>query len=532
MDLLLKLLLISAFFNALSWIVLIPVWQYPDEQAHFAQVQNIAELGFVQLDGFNTSREIIISEEILDTIRDTQGNNKFTYNPWYRIEYSKEFYGIDEFRLLGLDKSARKELIGSEATFNPPLYYFLSAGVYRLFYNANFFERVFAIRLFSSFFYILTVIFTFKIGALLFKDRIASVLIAVLVAFMPMFVFSTTGVLPDSLTNLLFTIIIFLSIKFLIYGVKARIMFYTLIIFIMGVLTRQHFLIAVPIIASTVFYRFYKSGNTRKFCIFALIITPLFLLSQKFLTSYPIINNFRIPDISNINPKLLFLREFLDHTIWTVKHTYAEVLPWYWGVYKWLSLTQPHIYYEIINRLLLLSLFGLVIYFLKVIRAKQISRENLIIIFFIIFNAIYFISFLFWDYFFRLRNNFSFGIQGRYFFPFIVTQMTIVFLGLSQLSKFILGKYFRYSIVVIMFLMIISNDFSLFYISSSYYDISSLSTFILEASQYKPVFFKGNFILSILSISIISQLVFFIVIIRRIFGNDEGKFRRSTFVKG
>ncbi len=42
-----KYLLVAAFANALVWIILVPIWQYPDEQAHFSQVQNIAEIGKV-----------------------------------------------------------------------------------------------------------------------------------------------------------------------------------------------------------------------------------------------------------------------------------------------------------------------------------------------------------------------------------------------------------------------------------------------------------------------------------------------------
>ena len=84
---LLKLLLIAAFLNALSWIVLIPIWQYPDEQAHFAQVQDTAELGKTPK-GIDTSEEIAVYEKILGTARDGFGNNRYTYHPEFNIDDS------------------------------------------------------------------------------------------------------------------------------------------------------------------------------------------------------------------------------------------------------------------------------------------------------------------------------------------------------------------------------------------------------------------------------------------------------------
>ena len=90
------ILILSTIANTLSWIILVPVWQYPDEQAHFAQVQDIAELGHVPKKGNDTSYEIAFSEKILGTERDSLGNNLFTYHPDYKIPYSDNFFGPHE----------------------------------------------------------------------------------------------------------------------------------------------------------------------------------------------------------------------------------------------------------------------------------------------------------------------------------------------------------------------------------------------------------------------------------------------------
>ena len=78
-----KLLFVSALANSICWIILIPIWQYPDEQAHFAQIQYKAEMGGIPAGSasLDTSYEVALSEKILETERDSGGNYKFTYHP-------------------------------------------------------------------------------------------------------------------------------------------------------------------------------------------------------------------------------------------------------------------------------------------------------------------------------------------------------------------------------------------------------------------------------------------------------------------
>src|SRR3990167_1557029 len=66
----------------LAWIAFIPLWQFPDEQAHFAQVQNLVEASSkTGEERATTSREIYESEVILGTDRNDLGNNNYTYHP-------------------------------------------------------------------------------------------------------------------------------------------------------------------------------------------------------------------------------------------------------------------------------------------------------------------------------------------------------------------------------------------------------------------------------------------------------------------
>lgn len=503
------ILLIAAFLNGLLWVLVIPVWQYPDEQAHFSQVQDVAELGGVPKIGNTTSSEIALSEKVLETERNIDGNNKFTYHPEKKLRNAIGSNGLGEAAIKNLDQNTRLKLVKKEATENPPLYYFLASLVYTLFYPSNLFTRVFAIRLLSLFLFAFTLFVTYKIAKLIFgKKNLLPLFFISLVSFMPMLVFSSTGILPDPLTNLLFSAVIYLSLKVISSGLTFKRLTILLMVAFLGILTRQHFIIAVPISSAAVLHQLLKTK--KYFLIFlSMIIIPCTLtLVQIAGTTIPIINNFRIPDISNLNFKYTSNLGVFDHINWTLQHTYAEVLPWYWGIYKWLSLSLPHQVYSIINRVLLLAVVGIFIYIIRIIKKRKINPYDLSIFYLIFTSVTYFSSLLVWDYFFRAKNNFSFGIQGRYYFPIVQAEIVILFVGLIEIFKIILKRNYYFALFALTVVMLFFNDYSLSYVAASYYNSANLIDFINHLSSYKPDFLKGTVLYLVFAAAIISQAIF------------------------
>jgi len=504
---LLKLLLIAAFFNALSWVVLIPVWQYPDEQAHFAQVQDVAELGHVPF-SLNTSREIEFSEKVLGTERDSLGNNKFTYHPEYKIEYSADSNVSFEDVIRNLPKTARSELVKHEATQNPPLYYFLGSIVYKIFYNSDLFTRVFAVRMMSLIIFLATIYLSYKIGIIIFKNnKFLSIVLASLVTFKPMLVFSSTGVLPDALTNLFFTAIIFLSLEILQEGLKKKYLIGFFAILIAGVMTRQHFLLVIPVILIPLTLRTIRAENGWKsLTIFLWSSIALVILATLYGTKIPLVSSFRIQEFTSIKFSQFSWPELSNHLSQVLSQFYKETFVWYWGVYKWLSLTLPLIYYRLIKFILIISLVGVFIKFYKGVKRKKLDFELLYLVHFILSSIFYLLIFVVWDYFFSKSSGYSFGLQGRYFFPLIVIHLAILLYGAREVINLLVKKYAKYATLTIVVLMIIFNDLSLFHVSSSYYDLLSTNAFIIQTSLYKPLLFKGNIILTILALNFILQL--------------------------
>ena len=84
-------LLLATLLKQIIFLAVIPLWHGPDEQAHFAQVQYLAEFGrLLKPTGsdLTTSQEILLSQRFLGTERDGLGKNKFTHRPDYPINYT------------------------------------------------------------------------------------------------------------------------------------------------------------------------------------------------------------------------------------------------------------------------------------------------------------------------------------------------------------------------------------------------------------------------------------------------------------
>src|SRR3989338_10863118 len=118
-------------------------------------------------DKYDLTNEILISERLLGTERDKLGNNKFTFHPEYRIEYTDNIIGKYETRISALTNTdAKKIFVQEESSRYPVLYYIPAQIIYNIFYNQDIFIRVFFIRIWSLIVLIGTVFITYKLGKL------------------------------------------------------------------------------------------------------------------------------------------------------------------------------------------------------------------------------------------------------------------------------------------------------------------------------------------------------------------------------
>jgi len=509
----LKLLFISLILKSILWVFLVPLWHTPDEQAHFGHVAFIAEGGDLKRHGKypDMTEEIYTSLEILGTKRDQKGNNKFTFHPEHRMPFSSNLNGPQEKEIKSLPIEARQNFVIKESAYYPHFFYQISSLTYKLVYQANLFIRVFAVRLSWVFSYWLMIWLTFKTAKLIFpKNNLMVLVITLLTGFHPMLQFVASGVTSDNLYNLLFTTIIYFCIKII---TKVKPIDFILLSLTLGIgfITKQQFIISLAIVVPALIIAILKNPKKNlKFFLFLPLagLIGYILAPARFGHLIKIISKGQLPYLS-LNPDRLIKPNYslFDHFKWTIIHTIREVLPWYWGVFNWLGVVLPRTVNRILIRLLGLAGLGLIIKFVKVVKKRQFNQQNLNLAFTAYSAFIYFIALMVWDWTFTRRNGFSFGIQGRYYFPVILTHMIMLAVGINSVFKLFNQKLASWSSKILSLWFILLNFVALHTVAKAYYHLSSFKTFIIQASQYKPWFAKGTYLVIILIAFILTQLI-------------------------
>lgn len=484
------------------------MWHTPDEQAHFAQVAFLADMGRNPGGGvLDTTEEIYISEQLLGTARDKTGNNRFTFHPDYNIEFTNSYYGIYEASISALaDTGSETKLVTVEASYYPKLYYIPASWLYKFFHSSDLFTRLFVIRGWSLFLFIANIFFVYQTGKLIFsKSKLKTLVLTILIGFHPMMIFANIGVNSDALGNLLFTLFLYSCLRLISLGLKVKELILLGFISWLAVTTKTQFVVILPVIF-TLFTFLTLRDIKGKLKYILLAILCLFVI-------IPISHPYSFKQLSALTVAADSLKEFnlssfLKYTReYTFSHTINEVMPWYWGVYKWLGVTYPRFVHRVINRIAFISVMGFAIWlFRAVVKRKLGDHQFQSVIFLLFVSTVYFISISVYDWLSWYRSGFQLAVQGRYFFPLISFHMIAIILGWSTLlpNKWNLKQS---GLKLIAGLMVFFNIYALYFVSSTYYDVSSLQKFIIQTSQYKPWFFKGNSILILFIIYIVSLLV-------------------------
>jgi 4-amino-4-deoxy-L-arabinose transferase-like glycosyltransferase len=182
-----------AFLNVVVWAWVTPPFHVPDENAHVAYVQHLAETGEVPKEpggSVYSSQEAALIDRLLFTaIIGRLENNSI----WYTLQ-DRAVDEVDDSPLRRDDDGG----INSNSN-QPPLYFALEAPVYLLSPWDGLLERMALMRLLSALLAGLTVLFTFLFLREVLAQSWTWTVGALAVAFQPMFAFISGGVTPDSL---------------------------------------------------------------------------------------------------------------------------------------------------------------------------------------------------------------------------------------------------------------------------------------------------------------------------------------------
>jgi 4-amino-4-deoxy-L-arabinose transferase-like glycosyltransferase len=205
-------LLVAAALLGVCWAFLTPPFQAPDENAHVAYVQSLAELG--ELPGApERSYQSTEQATAAAAANSDQTAQVLATKPEWNPDIAARWLAATR----ALPAKAREDGGGTNpASPNPPLYYLLEAGAYEAASGSDFFARVTAMRLLSVLFLLITVAGCWLLAGEVFGPRRdLQVATAAVPALLPMMTFISSSVTPDALVFALWSLGLWLGVRVL-----------------------------------------------------------------------------------------------------------------------------------------------------------------------------------------------------------------------------------------------------------------------------------------------------------------------------
>jgi Predicted membrane protein (DUF2142) len=189
-------LLCAVALVAVAWVFVVPPWQVPDEDAHFAYVQTLAELERRPADD---GRPILEGQKSSE--QDLAERQAGFLRSYQRLEANPEWMARVERAWRAAPEPSREDGGGANAAQNNlPTYYLWATPPYLAASGGDVLDRLYAMRLFSVPLLMLFAASAWLLtGEVLGRDRSAQLLAAAVAGLAPMATFVGAAVTPDAL---------------------------------------------------------------------------------------------------------------------------------------------------------------------------------------------------------------------------------------------------------------------------------------------------------------------------------------------
>jgi len=486
-------IIISSILILLGYLVITHPFEIPDEQSHYASVHYLVIEGRMPTmqDPRNLSQEEHLVEQVFGIM--SEGENKYSYHPEFRMEYIDGYIGKFEGEISSYNTAENRESYTvHQAALYPPLYYWFASLFYRTSHSADIILRLFVTRFSSLFLTSLIPLVAYLIGRRIWQREQRARILALMTLFFPMTTYLGVGVNSDNLHNLLFGVSTLLLLNLIKNGWSKVGSLLIGTVFGLDLITKPQAYILLPILAIAVLTR-WRWGEWREWLSnLPYLIVPILLIAgwqeiPKFMVSGSGVGMAKYvsqsKEFSSPSDFRIFTSGYLN--------THLREMPvWYWGVFKWFGVIMPRPFWFLANRLVGLSVVGLIIQFVRDVRAKKLSWHTQVIIFGILANLIYAAALFWFDWQFYQEYGRSLGLQARYYMPLLITQMGLLYMGLLNLAwNKSIEKWISRGLVIFFLTLQLG---SLYTQLMSYYDLNSFPIFLQQISQYKPFFAKAG----------------------------------------
>ena len=208
------LLLVVALFGC-TWALVVPPWQAPDEDVHFAYTQTLVERG--ELPGKGPQQ--VSSEQRLSM--DASNTDAVVF---FNERAQPDFSAEAERRWRAESKGSLRTDGGAPnaASDYPVGYYALETIPYRLASSGDVLTRLYAMRLFSVLWLLATTTGAWLLAGELFgRNRLLQLVTAATIGLWPMLSFMSSSINPDGMLTALWTLSTWLGVSILRRGLSA-----------------------------------------------------------------------------------------------------------------------------------------------------------------------------------------------------------------------------------------------------------------------------------------------------------------------
>jgi hypothetical protein len=212
-------LLAMATIQVVAWMIVLPPFQGPDEDAHFAYVQHLAETGGRPGSPASGSRSYSTEEaEAMKWADLFVLRGILAARPGWTAAEEQRWDNVEA----SLPDEASSDSDQNAAGNNPPLYYALEAIPYHLAPGGSFFNRFYVARVGSAVFYVAAVAVMWLIASELFRPVWARTFATALFALHPKFAMVGALVNPDILLVFVWTLFIYVGVRIVRRGPSMR----------------------------------------------------------------------------------------------------------------------------------------------------------------------------------------------------------------------------------------------------------------------------------------------------------------------
>lgn len=486
------LLFLGSFLITLFFALFTLPFEPPDENAHFSSLQFLANEGRMPTlkDINNLTLEELKVEEYFGVV---EHQNKYSYHPEYRPQYTEGNIGLYEPAIAELNTPENRQTYSTfQAATYPPLYYLLSLPAYRLAQQSSFLPRLFISRLPAVLLTSASLVLTYHIGLIIFASPALAATLAALQLFFPMTTYLGAGINSDHLHNFLFAFGIYFLLKLLKDGPSRSNLLWFGTILGLDLLTKPQAYILIPIFFLALTFHWRWDGIRKLLMTLLLAFIPALILAGWQEIPKFVVGSASLGSTAYSATNILYggganFNSFLTNYV----RTHLSEMPvWYWGVFKWFGVLLPRPWWWLGIRLFLISGIGLILFVYRSLRARIFSPQLRIILFIFGSNALYALALFWFDWQFYQQFGRSLGLQPRYYFPLLSPQLALILWGVRELGWTNRLKYFITLALLAFFLSL--HMIGLYTQLRAYYDLTPLTLFISELSQYKPVIAKGN----------------------------------------